>query len=862
MIEITLNGSTSEVSAFGLTQWDKGQKLRIIWSEMPKSFQVHFASRNSQEAIVVKASGENGTAVVEIPDELLKNSADIYAWIYTVDGEKTGESVKRAVLYVRPRAKPHTLVEDLEMTQQEILENILGDINENISEIKKNGVDAQYLPGYLTKEVERILTKVSDSQTQDSVVFIVSSDAHLKNGDYNSETGLLHMSQAMRLITERYPMDFGAYLGDMTLAGEDKNIDDGKKEIMRVRSALFPTLNTMPSFVLGGTEDLLLKAYYRNGRHISHLELKNLIGKDNKNVQVQEEFKERGFFYKDLDTQKVRVICLNTSDTYGKTLTPDSETAVMEFSQLQWLCESLDLSDKADANEWGIILLGHHPLTMINKFSVAVAILDAYCKGNAVDVTSQSGETVSYNFSGKNKARILGQFHGHLHNYKVSFITDSKIPIVCIPNASFYNNNFYSADTYSQAENLTYSEERTYNKSVNTVNDTAFCVIVIDKATGKINAVHYGSGVDRVIDGTDVTEDSSSSGGTETPDEGGNSGNGSGTDNDGNTEGGDGTDSGEDEGGDNTGDGGGDNTGGDDTGEGAIHTNLVPTSITSANHILDGKGYINGYKLNSNGENINGPEYTYTGHIAVSYGDVIRIAGGTYNGSDGNYIFAADKNFNILWFAPLTGSDDESAGLDYKGSGVIVFHPSQVQAVNLENIAYIRVSTIGVGGKLIVTRNEKITGFDETENNQSGGIVSYCNVVDCAMDEEGNTYGTGGFKNGTRLNYDGVEEEAAGYVTIGYLLSDIEGIVRTKGFVFDGAEGSHLFVYDENLALLKRIDLTSASDPANGIVYDGRIHTFTPAHAQDDLSTIWHFRFSGRGTGENIVITYCEEITD
>ena len=71
MVEITFNSSTREVSAFGLTQWDKGQKLKIIWSEMPESFQVHFASRNTPEAIVVNASSANGIAYVEIPDELL-----------------------------------------------------------------------------------------------------------------------------------------------------------------------------------------------------------------------------------------------------------------------------------------------------------------------------------------------------------------------------------------------------------------------------------------------------------------------------------------------------------------------------------------------------------------------------------------------------------------------------------------------------------------------------------------------------------------------------------------------------------------------------------------------------------------------
>ena len=38
MIEITFDNSVKEVSAFGLTQWDKGQKLRILWQDMPESW--------------------------------------------------------------------------------------------------------------------------------------------------------------------------------------------------------------------------------------------------------------------------------------------------------------------------------------------------------------------------------------------------------------------------------------------------------------------------------------------------------------------------------------------------------------------------------------------------------------------------------------------------------------------------------------------------------------------------------------------------------------------------------------------------------------------------------------------------------
>ena len=824
MIEITLNGSANEVSAFGLTQWDKGQKLKIIWNDMPESFQVHFASRNSSEAIVVKAVGGYGIAVVEIPDELLKNSADIYAWIYATDGENVGESVKRAVLYVRPRAKPHSLVEDLEMTQQEILENILGDINENIKSIKQEGTDSQYLPDYLVEETERMLAKASECQGNDSVVFIAASDAHLKNGDYNSETGLKHMGQAMRLITERYPIDFGVYLGDMTSGGSDKDIAEAKNEIMKVRSALFPNLHTMPSFVCVGSEDYLLKSYYRNGKYISQVELMNLIGKNNKNITVPEYYKNKGFFYRDLDERKVRVICLNTSETYGELLTPTSETAVMSANQLQWLCESLDLSDKSDASNWGIILLGHHPINMIDKFPLAEGVLDAYSKGTSINAATQSGDTVSYNFSGKNNARILGQFHGYLHNYKVSFITDSKIPVVCIPNASFYNNNYYSADKYTQAENIAYAEDVTYNKSVNTVNDTAFCVIVINKTSGKIDAIHYGSGVDRVIEGADVTENDPSSGGIVTPDSG--------------TQGGE--------------------SGGSNSGNG-LYTNLVPTSITPSEIVYSGKGYLNGYKLNSSGDVIYGPGYTHTGHMGASYSDVIRISGGSYDGTVGNYIFVSDSNFNVLWVANLNGSDDEDSGLYYKNSGVVEFYPSLVQTGNLENMAYVLVSTVGAGENLIVTRNEKIVDVED-DNSSSGAVTNYVNILQYAADEKGNTYGTRGYKDGTKINANGKDELSAGYTASGYLVADSSAVIRTKGLTFNGEEGSCLCVYNSNFSLVKCIPLSASSDSSNGITYNGAVHTFTPANASANLGSMTYFRISGKGSGENLIITYCEEI--
>lgn len=190
MIEITFGNSIDEVSAFGLTQWDKGQKLKINWQEMPETFQVHFASRDSAQAVIVTAKAGYGIAIVDIPDELLKYSADINVWLYLTDGDDVGESVKMAVLYVRPRAKPQSHIEELERSQQDILENILGDIKGSITQLKEKGTDSEYIPEYLSSQAEKMMLKVSEYQKENSFVFLAVSDAHLKNGDSNSETGL------------------------------------------------------------------------------------------------------------------------------------------------------------------------------------------------------------------------------------------------------------------------------------------------------------------------------------------------------------------------------------------------------------------------------------------------------------------------------------------------------------------------------------------------------------------------------------------------------------------------------------------------------------------------------------------------
>ena len=824
MIEITFDNSVKEVSAFGLTQWDKGQKLRILWEDMPESFQVHFTSRGSQEAVVVSAESESGVAEVDIPDALLRNSADIFAWIYLTDGG-AGESVRRAVLYVRPRAKPHTNIDDLEPTQQEILEDILRDI-------KENGTQSDSVPDYVRNQAEKLAVKVAENRDENSVVFMLASDANLKKGDYNSENALKHMSQAMKIIADSCVVDFTAYLGDMTSGGSDKSVDEAKTEIIRVNSALSYAEGKMPTFRLYGGEDNLNKACYRNGTYLDSAMLYNLIGSWNKDAESSANERVRGYFYKDFEDKKLRVICLNTSDTYGKNLTADSDTATVSISQLSWLCERLDLSAKSDSNEWSIILLGHHPLSMVERSLLIEKIFEAYVNGSGINITTTDKEHLVYDFSGKNSAKLLAQFHGHTHNYKVSFLSTKKIPLIAVPNAGFYDNNFYSDSSYTNAENLAYSETVTYNKKINSAEDTAFCVVVADKVTGEIKAFHYGAGIDRTVKGAEVTEDSSGSEDTDNGDQGG--GDSSGGEDNNNSQGG-------------------------SSGDSAAYTNMVPYSITSAGNVYSSTGYLDDNKLLSSGQQSYAEGHVHTGFIPADKNSVIRVAECIFDKGLKTCLLVYDSNFELLWSAILTGYKDASSGVSYTETGIMVFRPAEVTTGNLDSMAYFRVSVIGQGKNLIATVNEDIDGSNESDE-IAPPATAYTNVLQYACDRDGEAFANAGYMNNYSLARDGNIRLNSGYTFTGYIEAYNDAVIRFKGLSFDGSEGSCICLYNSNYELIKYIPISKQNDASTGIVVKNSVTKFTPADAEDDFSNLKYFRLSGIGKGANLIITYLEEL--
>lgn len=433
-----------------------------------------------------------------------------------------------------------------------------------------------------------------------------------------------------------------------------------------------------------------------------------------------------------LPEKKVRVICLNTSE--GETDSGSSASEVVSAAQRLWFAQTLyDVGSKADAADWSIIVLGHYSLDFGGAYPLS-NIVYAYVNGNSITV---NGTTVS--FSGNNAASFIADFHGHTHCFKADSLYrviwsesananvgeayDAKR--VCVPNVSYYRNNYYGDTSFF---GFTYSDDTTYEKTINSGKDTAFVVNVVDLDNKIIHSFCYGAGVDRVIsygskiyhlinntlshvvtdnEATSI-EDGAAYTATLTADTGYVLGAVTVT------------------------------MGGTDitstaysngnisiasvTGDIVItavatkivnYTNQVTISTDADGNVYNGTGYKDGYRISSSGAEAALRSATATGFIPFTKGQTIRIGGEgiTY-----------DKYGCLLMFYDLSKTVIANAGIGYDKIGnttygtwtteensVFCLDPNDTYPNTLSgNSGYIRISANGSGANLIVTLDEEI----------------------------------------------------------------------------------------------------------------------------------------------------------
>ena len=366
-----------------------------------------------------------------------------------------------------------------------------------------DSTSSEDIPAYIKTEADSVMNRLIEKQGSRShnVTLVGMSDFHY-SGMGDNKDNLIRACKAISYMQSRIHIDAIATLGDNTPNGStyDESIrtktDRWHKEINEILA-----MTQKPGvidFRTPGNHD----AFGTTEQFMPENALYTYIGGYNRQCDYVNA--PIGYAYKDFNGYNLRVIVLNTAETEGKGRFADPTSYGYHIStkQYKWLIDTLDLSDKPNAADWQILILSHHraddhqcPAKNTNYEYILPNILNAYNTGGSYSaIHAEDDATISCNFAGKNAAKLIGQIHGHHHDYEYGKLlfgatgsTQTNVLAIGTPTSSFITNG--NGD----------NEGNTYSSVKDTAQETAFCVYSIDLDNRVIHAIHYGNGIDREI---------------------------------------------------------------------------------------------------------------------------------------------------------------------------------------------------------------------------------------------------------------------------------------------------------------------------------------------------------------------------
>lgn len=351
------------------------------------------------------------------------------------------------------------------------------------------------IPDYIKTAALEVAKKVQAVRTDESIIFIAASDAHQLDTSTDIVSGNQHAGMALKALAYMLPgIDFCCYLGDYTWGASTTTIAEMKQHIAEISKNIDEAFRGMPQFRTVGNHDAGAYAAAQNGATIPDAELYQMIGKYCDGATFGST--TAGYCYRDFDSKKLRVICLNTSESLTEST---ASTGHVSDAQAAWFAETLKAVGTKTG--WRVLALSHHPLDW-SVVSVCSNIVKAYVTGGSITV---GGKTV--NFANANSAQFLCAFHGHVHCFKAAKLnsisgniaTEFNAWRVAIPNMCFNRNNEYGQNGNGEYYGIEFGEKTTYNKTAGTADDTAFVVNVLNPTTQKIYSYCYGAGYDREV---------------------------------------------------------------------------------------------------------------------------------------------------------------------------------------------------------------------------------------------------------------------------------------------------------------------------------------------------------------------------
>lgn len=511
-------------------------------------------------------------------------------------------------------------------------------------------------PSYIRTAAEAVAKTVNRRQTENSVCFAFMTDAHL--GLYTDLENVAgkHAGQALKIINDRCLLDFVAHGGDYTTGAWNTTVDATFEDSEDYMELIGSVTDVPQVWCIGNHDDA---PYQATANRLTQTQSFAMVGRKNR---ASNAVCKPGcnYGYLDLDSQKVRIIYLDTHDkrSWGTVQVGSGETAPnflyadnIGGAQLKYLADvALDFSDKADPSDWAVIVLSHAALNNTGtctdvvsnesrdtNTSNAAAILNAYRSGESGSVTN-NGVTVSYDFSDlESRAAVICCVHGNDHSYTNETV-GSGILSICCPNIC-------------DGRERESSDGNTYTKTADTANGTSFCVITVDRVNQKIYADHYGAGIDREFNYT-------------VPQLG-------------------------------------------------AYTNQIPISTDTDGSVY---GYKSGYRLDSSGTSSSQDGSYVTGFIPCAVGDIVRMKNVTFtygvtSGLTSNNQRISFYDSNKTHLTQTNASVLASIANGIKGDDNIwaQFTPQQtMNGIDCSGLAYFRINASYIGDDSIITVNEEI----------------------------------------------------------------------------------------------------------------------------------------------------------
>lgn len=535
------------------------------------------------------------------------------AYAYAQDGGYTGTEAEFSELLAYDAKTEDEQLSARITNETTTRQNAIRDLQQSVVNL-----GGEVVPIYVGVEAETVADMVLNSRNAHSFVMAMASDLHTTGND-TSATGIKHMGIAMDKINAITQLDLVTILGDVMVGYFDESYKEGFKH---TKKCFHDISKAVPYIQLQGNHDQLKTDTTAEAQQ----KYFSRIGANNVGTVTDFNNRFRNYGYRDFDDQRLRVIYLNSADVSELEITTDCNITASQFS---WFINTaLNFSGKSNPETWHFVVMCHHPLYWegIACMTNLLTLLDAYKGGTSGSITA-NGTTISYNFTASTRPKFIAHFHGHLHNFRVETMGNNGVVSITIPNGCFDRNNEYgTSSSYNATQHEKYGDvdasgnQRQFNKTSYTAEDTAFNVVVIDTENEKIRAFCYGAGVHRTItfDGV-VTEFAKGEvGEPETP----------------------------------------------VVPDTPSFTNLVPTSIGTDNKVFNGTGYKENYRLSSSGGESAMSGAIVSGFIPVKSGDVIRVYGTTnttHQGS-GNYVIGYNSDFSAIannYLAPTDAAGND-----------------------------------------------------------------------------------------------------------------------------------------------------------------------------------------------------------